>query len=157
MSKKEMYEQRTEALAAPILEANHCSFVDAEYVKEGSEYYLRLYIDKEGGVMITDCEAVSRALSEALDKENFIPEAYILEVSSPGLGRPIKKNRDFERNLGKEVEAHLFRAVGKKKEFVGTLKSYSDDMITLKENDSDTEIERKNIALIREYVNWDEF
>ncbi|MBR4768629.1 MAG: ribosome maturation factor RimP [Lachnospiraceae bacterium] len=157
MSKKEAYEQRTETLAMPILEAHQCSFVDVEYVKEGSEYYLRLYIDKEGGVMITDCEAVSRALSEALDKEDFIPEAYILEVSSPGLGRQIKKPRDFERNLGKEVEIRLFKAAGGKKEYVGTLKSYSDDMITLTENNNDTEIERKNIALIREYVNWDEF
>ena len=92
MSKREDYESRTEELLAPIAEVNQVEIYDVEYVKEGSDYYLRAYIDKPEGVNILDCENVSRALSEALDKADFIPDAYILEVSSPGLGRTLKKD-----------------------------------------------------------------
>ena len=104
MSKRDTYESRTEALLLPIMEANQFELVDVEYVKEGSSWYLRAYIDKEGGISIDDCELVSRALSDLLDQEDFIEEAYILEVSSPGLLRPIKKDKDFQRNVGKEIE-----------------------------------------------------
>ena len=89
MSRRETYEERTEKLLLPIVQANQVEIYDVEYVKEGSDYYLRCYIDKEGGVNINDCEAVSRALSDELDREDFIDEAYILEVSSPGLGRAL--------------------------------------------------------------------
>ena len=89
MSKREVYETRTEALLQPIATAQGVEIYDVEYVKEGSDYYLRAYIDKAEGVSIVDCENVSRALSDALDREDFIPDAYILEVSSPGLGRTL--------------------------------------------------------------------
>ena len=98
MSKRETYESRTEQLLLPIMEEHDFELVDVEYVKEGSNWYLRAYIDKAGGITIDDCELVSRALSDLLDKEDFIDTAYILEVSSPGLLRPIKKDKDFERN-----------------------------------------------------------
>ena len=111
MSKRADIEARTEKLLEPIMEANRFEMVDVEYVKEGGTYYLRAYIDKENGITIDDCELVSRALEAKLDEEDFIDEAYILEISSPGLGRALKKDRDLERSIGKEVDVKLFRAV----------------------------------------------
>ena len=113
---------RTEELVMPIIEENQFELVDVEYVKEGSNWYLRIYADKEGGINIDDCVLISRALEEKLDKEDFIKDAYILEVSSPGLGRPLKKDKDFARSIGKSVECKLYRAIDKKKEFEGVLK-----------------------------------
>lgn len=93
MSKRETYEQRTEELISPIIEQNQFELVDVEYVKEGGTWYLRAYIDKPGGITVDDCEVVSRALSDLLDKHDFIEDAYVLEVSSPGLGRPLKRKK----------------------------------------------------------------
>ena len=104
MTKRETYEQKTEALLAPLLEEHRFELVDVEFVKEAGTWFLRAYIDKPGGITIDDCELVSRALSDLLDEKDFIEETYILEVSSPGLGRPLKKDRDFERSLGESVE-----------------------------------------------------
>ena len=101
MSKKENYESKTEALLLPIAEKNHVEIYDVEYVKEGSDFYLRCYIDKDGGVNIQDCETVSRALSDQLDAEDYIEDAYILEVSSPGLGRTLKKEKHLSRRLNR--------------------------------------------------------
>ena len=109
MSKREDYENRTEELLTPIAEVSQVEIYDVEYVKEGSDYYLRAYIDKPEGVNILDCENVSRALSEALDKADFIPDAYILEVSSPGLGRTLKKDKHLQKSIGEEVEIKLYR------------------------------------------------
>ena len=94
MSKKENYEQKTEEILLPITEEYGFELVDVEYVKEGSTWYLRAYIDKPGGIDINDCEKVSRRLSDLLDEKDYIEDAYILEVSSPGLGRPLKKEKD---------------------------------------------------------------
>ena len=104
LSKREGYEQKTEEILIPITEEYGYELVDVEYVKEGSTWYLRAYIDKPGGISIDDCEAVSRRLSTILDEKDFIDDSYILEVSSPGLGRPLKKEKDFKRSLGEEVE-----------------------------------------------------
>ena len=124
MSRREDYEAKTEALLQPIAEANQVSIYDVEYVKEGSEYYLRAYIDKPEGVNIQDCENVSMALSDALDREDFIPEAYILEVSSPGLGRTLKKDKHLQAGIGEEVEIKLFKPVDKCSEFKGVLERF---------------------------------
>ena len=97
MARREEYEERTEKLLGPILEENHFELVDVEYVKEGGSWYLRAYIDKPGGITVDDCEIVNRALGDLLDEEDFIEDSYILEISSPGLGRPLKKERDFAR------------------------------------------------------------
>ena len=97
MSKREMYEQKTEEILNPIVEKHGFDLWDVEYVKEGGNWYLRAYIDKPGGIMVDDCEVVSRELSDILDEKDFINEAYILEVSSPGLGRPLKKEKDFAK------------------------------------------------------------
>jgi len=111
MAKKDLYEERAEALLAPIAAANGCEVYDVEYVKEGGSWYLRAFIDKAGGVNIVDCENVSRAFSGKLDEEDFIPDAYILEVSSPGLGRALKKDRHLEKSLGEEVEIKTYKPI----------------------------------------------
>ena len=120
MSRREEYEMKTEALITPIVDEKGFELVDVEYVKEGSNWYLRAYVDKEGGITINDLESVSRILSDKLDEEDFISDAYILEVSSPGLGRPLKKDKDFDRNMGNEIEVHLYRAVDRQKQLVYT-------------------------------------
>ena len=133
MGRHQNYEQRTEKLIAPILEQNRFELVDVEFVKEAGSWHLRVYIDKEGGITIDDLTLVNHALSDLMDKEDFIEESYILEVSSPGLLRPFKKPKDYTRNLGEDVEVKLFAPItfeqnGKKytdKEFVGILKHLS--------------------------------
>ena len=101
MSKREEYEARTEALLLPIMEEMHFELVDVEYVKEGSTWYLRAYIDKEGGITVNDCEAVARRMNDLLDEEDFISDSYVFEVSSPGLGRPLKKRKRLCPQYGK--------------------------------------------------------
>ncbi len=149
MSRRENYEEKTEKLLEPIAEANGVEIYDVEYVKEGSDYYLRAYIDKREGVNISDCENVSRALSEALDKEDFIPDAYILEVSSPGLGRTLKKDKHLAKSIGEEVEIKLFKPVDKCREFAGVLDSFDADSITILEGDGKRTFTRTDVALIR--------
>ncbi len=151
MTRKEEYESRAEALLLPILEENSFSLVDVEYVKEAGTWYLRAYIDKEGGITIDDCELVSRSFDAVLDREDFITDSYVLEVSSPGLGRPLKKDRDFERNLDREVELKLFAPRDGEKEFRGTLVRYSADDLTLRaESGKELTFGRRELALIRE-------
>ena len=154
MAKREEYESKTEALLAPIIEEMKLELVDVEYVKEAGENYLRAYIDKEGGVDINDCEAVSRRLSDLLDEKDFIPDAYILEVSSPGLGRQLKKDKDFVRENGKEVEVKLFKAVDGSKEFRGVLAGFDDKTVTVTIDGNDVAFERANISKISLAVDW---
>ncbi|MCI6422210.1 MAG: ribosome maturation factor RimP [Blautia sp.] len=149
MSKKETYEQKAEALLMPIIEQHNFELVDVEYVKEGSNWYLRAYIDKEGGITVDDCEVVSRAFSDKLDEEDFIEEAYIMEVSSPGLGRPLKKEKDYKRSMGKELEIRTYRAIHKEKEFYGVLKAYDDDSVTIENEQGQQTFQKSEIALIR--------
>ncbi|MBR5930394.1 MAG: ribosome maturation factor RimP [Lachnospiraceae bacterium] len=177
-------EERAEKLLWPIIEEENkkpdeegnlhtYEIVDVEYVKEGSDWFLRAYVDKDGGIRIDDCERISRAFEKALDTEDFIPEAYILEVSSPGLTRALKKDRDFERNIGKPVEIHLFKAMEfpvpgvsdkkgnqkteKVKILIGDLKEYSADKILIDVGEKEEEIvelERKNISSVKQYFEW---
>lgn len=150
MSKKEEYELKTEQLLEPIVSEHAFETVDVEYVKEGSNWYLRAYIDKPGGITIDDLELVSRALSDKLDEADFISDAYILEVSSPGLGRPLKKEKDFARSIGEEVEVHLYRAFNKQKEFVGLLKAYDKEGFTIETEDGEEiTFGKADVALVR--------
>ena len=150
MSKREEYEARTEALLLPIMEEMHFELVDVEYVKEGSTWYLRAYIDKEGGITVDDCEIVSRAFSDRLDAEDFIDDAYIMEVSSPGLGRPLKKEKDYKRSMGKELEIRTYRAIERNREFYGILTAYDDNSVTILEEDGTERVfQKSDIALIR--------
>lgn len=149
MSKRETYETRTEQLLMPIVEKFGVEIYDVEYVKEGSDWYLRAYIDKPEGVNINDCENVSRALSDVLDTEDYIEDAYILEVSSPGLGRTLKKDRHLEKSLGEEVEIRTYKPIDKQKEFSGILKAYDKDTVTIEEDSEERVFARADIALIR--------
>ena len=149
MTRREEYESRTEAFLLPVLAEHNFELWDVEYVKEAGTWYLRAYIDKPDGVNIGDCEAVSRALSDKLDEADFIEDAYILEVSSPGLGRPLKKERDFERSLGEEVEIRLYKALNKQKEFTGILKAYDKETVTIETAEGELVFNRSDIALIR--------
>ena len=135
MARRESYEEKTEALLMPMMKEHQFELVDVEFVKEAGTWYLRAYIDKPGGITIDDCEAVSR---------------YILEVSSPGLGRPLRKEKDFIRSQGESVEVKLFRAVDRQKEFTGILKEWDKETVTLEfEDGAVLVLERANIALIR--------
>ena len=150
MSRREEYESKTEALLIPILEEKGYEMVDVEYVKEGSSWYLRAFVDKPGGITINDLESVSRRLSDLLDEKDFISDAYILEVSSPGLGRPLKKDRDFDRSIGEEIEVHLYRSLNGNKQYIGLLKSYDKDTITIEDEDgSEINLDRVNVSLVK--------
>ena len=149
MGKREDYEAKTEKLIMPIVEANNVELFDVDYIKEGQDWYLRVYIDKEGGVTIDDCQAVSRAFNEILDKENYITDQYIFEVSSPGLTRPLKKEKDYAKRIGKLIDIKLYKAVEGLKEYTGVLKEYDKDNITIEVDDNLIKIERSNLAMIR--------
>ena len=147
--KRAEVEQRCEALVQPILDEHGFELWDVGYVKEGANYYLRVYADKEGGITIDDCVTISRALEGKLDEEDFISEAYILEVSSPGLGRPLKRERDFARSIGAAVDVKLYQAVNQQKEYTGLLKAYDEKKVILELEETEMEIQRNEIALIR--------
>lgn len=150
MSRHEIYEQRAAELLEPILADMDFELVDVEYVKEAGTWYLRSYIDKPGGITVDDCEAVSRQFSDRLDQEDFIEDSYIMEVSSPGLDRPLKKDKDFERNLGREVEIRTYRPIEKEKEFYGILCAYDDNSVTIEREDKkQMNFLKKDMALIR--------
>lgn len=150
MSKRELYEAKTEELLQPILDEHHFELVDVEYVKEGGTWYLRAYIDKEGGITVDDCEVVSRAANDLLDEQDFIEDSYIFEVSSPGLGRPLKKEKDYVRSKGKKLEIRTYRTVDKKKEFYGILKDWDENSVTIEDEDGkEMCFQKSDIALIR--------
>ena len=155
MTKREEYEMKTEQLLEPILKELQFELYDVEFVKEAGTFYLRAFIDKEDGITINDCETVSRKLSDLLDQKDFIPDSYILEVSSPGLGRQLKKEKHFEKSIGEEVELKLFKAIEKQKEFSGILESFTDEVLVIQEEDGNLiEFERNNIATVRLAVHF---
>lgn len=150
MGRKESYEAKTEQLIQPLIDANNFELVDVEYVKEGSDWYLRVYIDKEGGITVDDCELISRAFNEILDREDYIDDQYIFEVSSPGLMRPLKKEKDYARSIGKLIDIKLYKPIEKCKEFTGVLKSYDGSTVTVTMDDGgDMTFEKSNLAMIR--------
>ena len=149
MSRKEEYEQKAEALLSPIVESNGFELVHVEYVKEAGNWYLRGYIDKPGGITVNDCETVSRAFSDRLDEDDFIEDSYIMEISSPGLDRPLKKEKDFARSIGKLVEIRTYRTIEKQKEFCGELTAYDNNSVTIDEEGTPRTFDKKDIALVR--------
>lgn len=156
MGKKESYEAKTEELIKPITDKYGFELFDVEYVKEGSDWYLRVYIDKEGGITVDDCQTVSREFNEILDREDYIQDQYIFEVSSPGLTRPLKKEKDYAKSIGKLLDIKLFKAVDGGKEFTGVLKEYNDKTITLVIDEKEYEFQRVDLAMIR-WAFCDEF
>lgn len=138
-------------LALPFVEAAGCSLWDVEYVKQAGSWFLRVYIDKEGGVSIDDCEAVSRPLSDALDEADPIEGSYTFEVSSAGADRALKKPGHFQRFLGEEVEVRLYRPREGKKDFVGKLENWQDGDVTLGTPAGSVVFEKKEVAQVRLY------
>ncbi len=149
MSRRETYEGNAEELLLPIAQKHGVSIYDVEYVKEGSDFYLRAFIDKAEGVGINDCENVSREFSDVLDKADFIDDSYILEVSSPGLGRTLKKDRHFANSIGQDVEIKLFKAQDGSKEFEGNLIRFDEVSVTVSINNEERTFSRSDIAIIR--------
>ncbi len=150
MSKRETYEKRTEGYILPILERMQFELVDIEYVKEGGTWYLRAYIEKEGGITVNDCEAVAREMNKILDREDYIEDSYVFEVSSPGLLRPLKKEKDFVRSMGKKIEIRTYRAIEGKKEFYGILSAYDENSVTIEQEDGTKRtFNKEEAALIR--------
>ncbi len=150
MTKRETYEQKAEQMLLPIIEENKFELVDVEYVKEGGNWYLRAYIDKPGGITIDDCEVVSRRMSDLLDEDDFIEDNYTLEISSPGLDRPLRKDKDFARYTGSEIEVRLYKAIDREKQFRGILDAYDKDTITIEDEEGNKRIfNRTDCALIR--------
>ena len=137
------------AFAEPIVAEHGCSLWDVEYVREGSDYILRLYIDKEGGVDISDCEAVSRAVDPILDEKDPIPGSYQFEVCSAGLERPLKRPGDFIRFLGSPVTVKLYRPHNGLKELPGILRGYEDGKVTIEAGKETITFEKSQVALVR--------
>lgn len=142
-------EAQIEKLVMPIIEKNNYELVDIEYQKEGSNWYLRIYADKEGGFTIDDCENISKELSKLLEDNDPIKQAYILEVSSPGLDRPLKKEKDFIKYKGEIVDLKLYKPFNKRKEFQGKLIDLKNNVVTIEEDGNELSFNRDEIAIIR--------
>lgn len=153
MSRKDI-EAKTEALLMPILDEFGFELWNVEYVKEGSEYYLRAYIDKEGGITIDDCVDVSRKLSDKLDEDDFIDSEYILEVSSPGLGRTLKSDRDFTKSIGRDTDIKLYKPIDKVKEFEGILKAFDNDTLTFLIDGNERVFNKSEVASVKLHVEF---
>ena len=150
MAKRDLYESKTEEIVTPLCEEYNFELVDVEYVKEGGTWYLRVYLDKEGGITVNDCELVARRMNDILDELDYIDDSYVFEVSSPGLGRPLKKEKDYVRSMGKELEIRTYKAINRCKEFYGILTAYDKDTVTIEDEDgNEMTFNKSDIALIR--------
>ncbi len=143
-----------EALCAPIAQANDCGIWDVEYVKEAGTWFLRVYLDKPGGVTIDDCEAVSRVLSDKLDEADPIEGSYVLEVSSPGADRVLRKPEHFQQFMGEKVEARLYRPRDGAKSIVGELAGYEDGAVTLVTPKETVRLEKQDVAQVRLFITF---
>lgn len=141
--------QQVWEFAEPIVTQQGCSIWDVEYVREGADWFLRIYIDKEGGVDIQDCEAISRALDPILDEKDPIPTSYTFEVCSAGLERTLKRPSDFAAYMGEKVLVKLFRPKNGSKEFAGTLTGYSDGDVTVAVGEQTMTFPKAEVALVR--------
>ena len=140
--------------AEPVVQAHGCSLWDVEYVREGAEWYLRLYIDKDGGVNINDCEAISRAVDPILDERDPIPDSYHFEVCSAGLERTLKRPGDFEQFMGENVLVKLYRPKDGAKEFPGVLRGYDDGAVTIAMGDTLITFTKSEVANVRLRVDF---
>lgn len=142
------------ALAKNVVEAQGCSLWDVEYVKEAGTYYLRVFIDKEGGVSIDDCEAISRVLDPILDEADPIPDSYVFEVGSAGAERELKRPSDFEQFMGSEIEVKTYRPINGRKAFVGTLASYDNGTVTVTVGNENISLSPQNVARVKLHVSF---
>ena len=146
-------EEKIEKLTYDVIENLGYELYDIEYVKEGKDYFLRLYIDSDKGIDLNDCERVSNSITELLDKEDYIKEQYFLEVSSPGVERVLRKDKHLKANIGKEIQIKLFKPLEGYKQYKGILKDFSNDYVTIL-NVKEIKIDRKNISQIKTVYNW---
>ena len=150
----ENIETRVENLLKPIIENLGYELYDVLYVKEGKDYYLRVVIDSSQGIDLDDCEKVNNTINDILDEADYIKEQYFLEVSSPGLERLLRKDKHFEKQIGKEIVLKLFKSIDKQKEIQGILESYNKEELVIRQNDKNFNIELKNIAIAKTVFNW---
>ena len=144
--------EKVAALAKPVVEEEGCTLWDVEYVREAGAWYLRVFVDKEGGLGIDDCERISRRLDPMLDEADPIPDSYVFEVGSAGAERELKRPSDFEQFMGSEVELRLYQPVNGSKSFVGTLKAYEDGGVTIETGGKDLRFDKSQIALVRLHI-----
>jgi len=147
-------EEKVESLIKSKIQELGYILYDVEYVKEGKEYYLRIYIDSEKGISLDDCELVSNNITELLDKEDYIKEQYFMEVSSPGVERVLKKDKHLQNNIGVKVQIKLFKPFKGQKQYEGILKSFDEENIIIEMDSQDLNIERQNIAQIKTIFDW---
>ena len=149
-------EEKVEELLKETIEKLGYNLYDVEYVKEGPNYYLRVYIDNEKGIDLNDCEKVSNAIDEMLDEANIIKDQYYLEVSSPGIERVLRKDRHLQENIGNQIEIKLFKKDQKgNKDYIGELLKFDQEVVSIKTSEEDEiQIERKNISQIKTVYNW---
>ena len=138
--------------AQPVVEAHGCSLWDVEYVREAGRWFLRIFIDKEGGVSISDCETISRALDPLLDEADPIPDSYVFEVGSAGAERELKRPSDFQQFMGHEVELRLYQPIDGQKSFVGTLEGYEDGNVTIIVGKNTMSFTKSQTALVKLHV-----
>lgn len=148
MNKKQIIDAVTNYMQ-PIMEENAFELVDVEFVKEGTTFYLRIYVDKEGGITIDDCQLTSRSIEKVLDEKDLIDIPYILEVSSPGLDRVLKKDKDFEKFQGAMVDIKLYEPINKKKHLTAKLLGKTDTYLSIEDEGNERQIALKNIAIVR--------
>ena len=144
--------ESVEALAQPLAEEMGYEYIDTEYAKEGREWMLTIYIDKPDGVQFEDCEAFSRALEPILDEKDPVPDTYTLVVSSPGLDRPLRNRRDFERSRGRQIDVRLYKPFLDRKEFTGPLVDFTDDSVTIESGDQEITFRLDEAAKISLHV-----
>lgn len=147
-------EKKIEELVEPEVEKLGLELYDVEFVKEGKEYYLRIYLDSDKGVSIEDCEKVTNVLNDILDKADYIKEQYILEVSSAGVEKFLKYDKHFEKNLGKKIEINLYTKFENKKQYVGTLERYNENEIVILTDDEEISFDKKNVANVKLVYDW---
>ena len=149
-------EERVETLVKPTIEDLGYQLYDVQYAKEGKDYFLRIFIEKENGtISLEDCEKVNNEIEEMLDTADYIKEQYFLEVSSTGIEKQIRKTKHLQENIGEIIDVKLFKPINNSKEYIGILKKFDDETIYLEADNQIIELERKNISLIKKYYNWE--
>ena len=147
-------EEKVESLCSPIIQKLGYELYDVEYVKEGKDFFLRLYIESDKGIDLNDCEKVSNAITDLLDKEDPIPEQYFLEVSSTGVEKLLRKDKHLEKNIGAEIQVKLFKPFEGNKAYKGILNSFNKDDLTILIDNKEIKLDRKNISQIKTVYNW---
>ena len=147
-------EEKVEQLIEKAINELGYELYDVEYAKEGKDYFLRIFIDKNEGIDLNDCEKVNDVVNPILDNADYIKEQYFLEISSPGIERTLRKDKHLKQNIGEKVEIKLFKPINKQKNIIGILKSYNAEQIEIETSEEDCKMDRKNISVIKTVYEW---